>query len=137
MRCKTAARLISLKLDNELSASKNVALQEHLERCPSCRQVLASAQALQSELQELKTPAYPEYLHYRILSNLPRTSKPRWLHQPKLAYLAASLAIMLSLLAGTWVGIKGYEGSNVYAQNLEEDIYISFGNHSLMEVFDE
>jgi predicted anti-sigma-YlaC factor YlaD len=137
MRCKTAERLISLKLDNELSAHQAQALQEHLQECSSCARILAANQDLQAQLQVTSLPEYPEWLHYRILSNLPRENRRSWVRKPGLSYATASLAILLSLFAGTLVGIKGYEGSQLHPQIEESETYISFGEHSLLEVFDE
>ncbi|MDD3533522.1 MAG: zf-HC2 domain-containing protein [Candidatus Cloacimonetes bacterium] len=137
MRCKTAERYISLKLDGELCPRRQKALHRHLQTCSSCARIQSFNLAMQTRLQELPQAEFPQWLHHRILSNLPRQKKQSWAGKHALSYATASLAIIFSLLAGTLVGIKGYESSESYTQSETEYSYLSFGEQSLMEVYDD
>lgn len=137
MRCKTAECYISLKLDGELSPRRQQALHGHLQKCSSCTRIQSCNLAIQTSLQELPQAEFPPWLHHRILSNLPQQKKQSWTGKRALSYATASLAIIFSLLAGTLVGIKGYESSEEIAQTETEYSYISFGEQSLMEVYDD
>lgn len=137
MRCKTAERYISLQQDNELNAKRNQALCRHLQNCASCTSIQSCNLALQTSLKELPQAEYPQWLHHRILDNLPRQQKQSWAGGRALSYATASLAIIFGLLAGTLVGIKGYEGDELATQNETEYSYISFGEQSLMEAYDD
>lgn len=141
MRCKTAERYISLKQDNELNAKRNQALCRHLQKCASCTSIQSYNLALQKTLKEQPQAEYPQWLHHRILDNLPRQKKQSWAGGRALSYATASLAIIFSLVAGTLVGIKGYESGEdtgtINSQNETEYSYISFGEQSLMEAYDD
>ncbi|MCB5263017.1 MAG: zf-HC2 domain-containing protein [Candidatus Cloacimonetes bacterium] len=141
MRCKKAERYISLKQDNELSARQQKALQNHLQKCSSCTQIQSANLALQARLKELPQAEFPPWLHHRIIANLPQQKKQSWAGRQALSYATASLAIIFSLLAGTLVGIKGYEStedtSAINSQSETEYSYLSFGEQSLIEVYDD
>jgi len=138
MRCSKAERYISLKLDNQISARRAKALKVHLDQCPSCRNVLTQHRALVTKLQKLPQAEYPQYLHHRIMSNLPRSNKRSWLQSYGLSYATATVAIALSLFAGSLVGIKGYESPQNYSSQSEIDYEsISFGEHTLLEYYDD
>lgn len=137
MRCKTAERYISLQQDNELNAKRNQALCRHLQKCASCTRIQSGNLALQKGLQELPQAEYPQWLHHRILDNLPRQKTRSLAGKRALSFATASLAIAFSLVAGTLVGIKGYEGDDIATQNETEYSYISFGEQSLMEAYDD
>ena len=141
MRCKTAERYISLKLDGELCPRRLNSLHRHLQKCSSCTRVQSCNLALQTKLKEQPQVDFPQWLHHRILSNLPRQEKRSRAGKRALSYATASLAIIFSLLAGTLVGIKGYESGEdtgkINSQNETEYSYISFGEQSLMEAYDD
>ncbi len=137
MRCKTAERYISLKLDDELCARRQKTLHRHLQKCSSCARIKSANLALQTQLQELPQPEFPQWLHHRILNNLPQQKKNSRAGKRALSYATASLAIIFSLLAGTLAGIKGYETTEDDKQIVTEYTYISFGEQSLMDVYDD
>ncbi len=138
MRCKTAERLISLKLDGEITARQGRALQTHLQRCPSCQDILAISKALDQSLQKLPDAEYPEYLHHRIMANLPQKPQRSRMQRYGLSYATATAAILLSLFAGSLVGIKAYQSQNeLYSQSETEYESLSFGEHTLLELYHE
>jgi len=141
MRCKTAERYISLKLDGELCPRRLNSLHRHLQKCSSCTHIQSCNLALQTKLKEQPQAEFPQWLHHRILESLPRQEKRNRAGKRALSYATASLAVIFSLLAGTLVGIKGYEGgketSNVNTQSEIEYSYLSFGEQSLMEAYDD
>jgi predicted anti-sigma-YlaC factor YlaD len=138
MRCRKAERYISLKLDNQLSARAARALKEHLAKCSSCTEILREYSELSARLSRIPSPDHPQYLHHRIMSNLPQKKRRIALQRHGLGYAMASLAIVLSLWAGTVVGNMGIEPmDSQLSQAQSEYETISFGEHTLLEYYDD
>lgn len=138
MRCRTAERYISLKLDGELHAKTEQKLAHHLQRCNSCRAMLEATKAMQEQLLNLDAAQYPSWMHQRIMHNLPqKTSGIRFL-RPVYSYAASAFAVALSFYIGTLAGIHGFQKSSYLADSPQnESIQLSFGENSLMEMYNE
>lgn len=138
MRCKTAERYISLKLDGELSAKHVSKLEEHLAKCSSCYEIHRQTALLQENLTAIRDVEYPQWLHHRIMNNLPKRARrqPAW--RLSLSYAAFSLMIFFSVFAGIGLGQKAYQDNSDYAQLEEEEhLLLSFGDNSIWEVYDD
>ncbi|MDY0318470.1 MAG: zf-HC2 domain-containing protein [Candidatus Cloacimonadaceae bacterium] len=138
MRCKTAELYISLRLDRELKPKHSSKLDEHLKHCSSCAAFLADTRLLQTRLTEIPEPVYPSWMHQRIMHNLPQPKARFWLFKPAFTISGATLAIACSLFFGALTGIRGYQESGYSAANPTQQTYqLSFGENSLMEMYDE
>lgn len=138
MRCRTAERYISQKLDDELMPKHAASLAQHLARCSSCKAFLEDTRRLQSRLQDAPLPQYPSWMHQRIMHNLPQAKTRFWNIKPAYSFASAGLAIAFSLYIGALTGIRGYQESGYFSQNAgEQSIQLSFGENSLMEMYDE
>ena len=138
MRCKTAERYISLKLDNELPASHANKLQLHLQHCSSCRQLLEQNQKLQNLLHSPIESEYPSWMHQRIMHNLPTDKPKNWLYKLAFSFAGSGLVIALSLFIGIFTGIRGFRDTAFLPGVVgEESTQLHFGENSLMEMYDE
>lgn len=138
MRCKTAERYISLKLDGELSAKLVSKLDEHLMKCSSCKEIHRQTALLTENLTAIQDVEYPAWLHHRIMNNLPKKAERQSTWRVSLAYAAFSLMIFFSMFAGAGLGKKAYTDNSDYAQIEQEDyLQLSFGDNSIWEVYDE
>ncbi len=138
MRCRTAEQYISQKLDDELKPKHAASLARHLEHCSSCKAFLADTRRLQSSLQDAPLPEYPSWMHQRIMHNLPQAKARFWGFKPAYSFASAGLAIAFSLYIGALTGIRGYQESGYFSQSTGgQSIQLSFGENSLMEMYDE
>lgn len=138
MRCRTAIRYISLKLDNELEPRRIEILGRHLASCPKCQKEYREMADLQSSLSQLKDSPVPGWLAPKVMLNLPQKRQPFFILPKGLAYTAASLAIAISIFAGGSLGHKGIQISQLIEEQ-ESISYagLSFGENSFFEVYDE
>lgn len=136
MRCKTAEHYISLKLDHELKPKQETKLRQHLESCISCKALNQDYARMQTGLQQLPVPECPPQLHHLVMSNLPKRNRNAELRRFRLSLAAASLSIVLSIGAGTLVGLKGYESTDMLNDYAAEEVIDQplFGENSLMVV---
>lgn len=138
MRCRTAELFISQKLDNELKPKHAASLDAHLKQCSSCQTFMEETANLQRSMQELPLPQYPAWMHQRIMHNLPKSKARFWQFKPAYTFASASLAIAFSLYIGALTGIRGYQESGYSQQSItEQSTQLSFGENSLMEMYDE
>ena len=49
MNCETATNLISSRIDGEIAAADQIALEEHLATCPACRATMEALSAQDSD----------------------------------------------------------------------------------------
>ncbi len=74
MRCQKIEKWISDRIDGELSKEKEEILEDHLERCASCRSYAASIAKLQDEAVSIKdseiSPAFWEGFASKLKANL-------------------------------------------------------------------
>ena len=68
MNCLEAEKLMSLRLDGELDASRGRALDEHLLACPQCPRQWQRLQRMAGLLAEWPTPAVPATLKERVIA---------------------------------------------------------------------
>lgn len=104
MHCRSAGRLMSLRLDGALTPDQEAQLDRHLERCPRCRATWAAMQELESRLRCVPWVEPRPGLAGRVLARLPASRRsvvpallPR-LH-PGVATLAATALLVLGLMA--------------------------------------
>ena len=91
-------------------------------------------------MAQLPDVEFPEFLHHRIMSNLPKRSRRTQAMHLRLSLAVTSLSIVLSIAAGALVGLKGFEDSGIIAQSIteEESGQLLFGENSIMVVsYDE
>lgn len=108
MNCEQTQALLPAHVDGELGIPESIALEQHLQSCPSCRTELASQQALRAAIQK-HTPYFnaPDQLENRIRAALPNACahsnehRKRWWRSwswPQLGATFASVAaIVLSV----------------------------------------
>lgn len=138
MRCRTAERYISLKLDNELAPKYAHKLDQHLARCISCKHIFEETKSLQNMLKQKENEEYPSWMHQRIMHNLPTPKRRIWLQKPVFSYATTGMAVALSLYMGIMVGVHGFQESGYLSSNLQtEASQLRFGENSLMELYDE
>ena len=93
---------LSAYLDEQLTPSQTLRVQEHLASCVACRAYLLDLQTLQQQLKQLKTRAAPIDIRVQtlaLLADLPTpTRHQRW---SWLDYSAAAASIVFGLLIGS------------------------------------
>ena len=136
MNCKRAqGRIITDYLDGEMSEKENIHLEEHLARCPECREFLASARKVGPELF-LKTGMAnpPEYLWRRVKETIITEEEKKaafiydilerirsFLHTAKPALVAASIIILiLTVSVAARLGIHSRQAMQIRAQDQVE-----------------
>jgi len=108
MKCENLQLNLSVYLDDILRDEERVTLDEHLARCPLCRQKLADFQALRLDLRVLPRPELPNDLlvavRSRVAQEVKSTQKSiftegfrEWLQMRLMPY---SVGTALSLLLG-------------------------------------
>ena len=140
MRCKKAESYIWLNLDGEINEKQKIALDKHLESCSFCNQLQGEFSNLKQSLSQMPDVEFPEFLHHRIMNALPRRSKRAQALRLNLSLAATALSIILSIAAGTLVGLKGFEDPAAIVQSISEEDsgQLLFGENSIMVVsYDE
>ncbi len=104
MHCRSAGRLMSLRLDGALTPDQGIRLARHLERCPRCRATWAAMQELESRLKYVPWVEPRPGLAGRVLARLPasrRSVVPALLPWPRpgVAVLAVMVLLVLGLTA--------------------------------------
>ncbi len=112
MKCENLQFNLSVYLDDILTDGERAAVDEHLARCPLCRQKLADFQMLRRDLRVLARPEMPNDLMMSVRNRVAQEVKSnqpsyftedfrRWLQMRLMPYTvgtAASLIIGFSLL---------------------------------------
>src|SRR5215467_12499703 len=83
MLCEETKQSLSLYVDDCVSLPTRVAIDEHLDRCPVCRDELIELRSLKRKLSLLPPPAPPSNLSTQILYELSIEAAARR-QQPKL-----------------------------------------------------
>jgi len=94
LHCEEALLLISGHMDNENTESEEARLQEHLQGCESCRQVLESFQMADLGLLSLTEEA-PQNLSDRVMEAIRSQAKPGKRHNPWISVMASAAAVAL------------------------------------------
>ena len=121
MRCSKARKFISEYIDNNLDAKQRLLLENHLEGCPDCQQLLKDFQGITEKAKDLekltpssrswnKIKARLETEPQEVLTLQPQRRKrfKSLFFQPRLKYVLVS-ALALAVIIGTvtvglWVG---------------------------------
>ena len=95
-------RWLSAYLDEQLSSSQLLRVQEHLASCDTCRAYMLDLQQLQQHMQMLKTAQLPIDIRAQTLASLSDLPAPtghrRW---SLLEYSAAVASVVCGLLVGS------------------------------------
>ena len=94
MHCEEALLLISGHLDNENTETEEARLQEHLQGCESCRQILESFRMADSGLLSLTEEA-PRDLTHRVMEAIHSETKPQKRKNPWVTVAASAAAVAL------------------------------------------
>lgn len=94
MHCEEALLLISGHLDNENTELEEARLQEHLQGCESCRQVLESFRLADSGLLSLTEEA-PQNLSDRVMETIRGEARPQKRKNPWITVVASAAAVAL------------------------------------------
>ena len=134
MKCENLQLNLSIYLDDILTVEERTSVDEHLARCPLCRQKLADFQALRVNLRVLARPAMPENvlalmrnritqaaeIGYPKFLYFPTESFQQWLGKyllPSTVGTAASLifglTLLWSLLSAVYIPEKNVELAGV------------------------
>lgn len=95
--CEKIIPMISAYIDGELSPFDEKRLKQHLETCPSCRNILADYQAAYSS-RFLSEP--PPGLHDSIMAQIRSEPKPRRRLKTPFRYGTAAAAVIALVLLG-------------------------------------
>ena len=131
MRCSHAHKLIGDKLDGTLSAKDNERLQEHLDRCPDCRDLLKDFQGIVEQAKGLPKHEPAHRVWAGILEGVrgagPAPSpiklpKPKWhetyVFSGKARFAFAAAALLLVVVGGLVIGLRpGRDLNGLSAQN--------------------
>lgn len=92
---------LSAYLDQQLSATQHLRVQEHLASCGSCRAYLQDLQQLQQDMQMLKAAESAVDLRAQILALLPASSTVSNRRWSLWEYSAAVASVVCGLLIGS------------------------------------
>jgi hypothetical protein len=103
MNCDLPIELLSAYLDGELDEQKKTAVEEHLDRCPKCRELLIALRGIDAQIKEgiFEEPS-PDFflaLNRRVVDRVrvtPRRSLFRF--APVFAPVAAAILILVVLI---------------------------------------
>jgi len=106
MRCEEVQNLIAVEGDDVLLEGENVLLNEHLNKCPLCRQERDDLRGVSRELKMMKRPTYSSEELFSLRNTVAeRLGSPRgfWIaddHRPwiKAWFMPSSLGSIASLL---------------------------------------
>ncbi len=112
MRCRTARKLLSLRLDGRLARPGAAGIDAHLARCPACARAAARLERAWNRLEALGPIARAPDDFAAVLESTwaGRSARLAWIERllasaPRLARPAAALAVAASILAGVTGGV--------------------------------
>jgi predicted anti-sigma-YlaC factor YlaD len=133
MRCTKAKKLISEYIDGSLDARKIAGLEQHLDRCPDCRELFKDFQTITRDAKQLGevSPSPHAWLKIRerlttegqTVLTLP-TRKREGFAFPKLKYALSSALVLVVIVGivifGLWYmkGREGLEGLDAQSHTL-------------------
>jgi predicted anti-sigma-YlaC factor YlaD len=97
MRCRDAKQYLQLYLDDRLTFEQVLELEQHLSRCPTCREELEKLEQVARQLSSLPQVAEPAALSTTIMRHVAFTSQRR--AEPAFAPLRPSLREILAAIA--------------------------------------
>lgn len=126
MRCSKAKRLISDYIDSTLKTRQNALLEEHLDVCPECQQLLKDFQKIAKGARELKELTPPEKTWIKIRARLKPEEqrvltlhpqrRPRFnqlLYAPKLKYALSFVVLLVFIISAVIIGLHYWRGKDV------------------------
>jgi hypothetical protein len=136
MKCEKAKRLISEFIDENQDPRTNPALQDHLDSCSDCTQVLEDFKKIRSEAESLKKFSPSEQTWSAILEGVQEEKKTpssekqerqRFLpFLPKLQPVYAAALLLLVVVGAVSIGIWfGSQGSTFSALDRQQETYAS------------
>ncbi|UCE22325.1 MAG: zf-HC2 domain-containing protein [Candidatus Aminicenantes bacterium] len=143
MRCQKIEKWLSDRIDGELSKEKERLLEDHLERCASCRSYAASIAKLQDEAMSIKdaeiSPVFWEEFASKLKANLESFQQER--KERKFFALGWSWvwsgAALLAVVVGLYLlFFQSPQPQEMYVFSLENSlarIYQEIGDDSELE----
>lgn len=125
MRCSKARKLISEYIDGTLRARKSAYVEQHLDACSDCKQLLEDFKAIAEDSKKLEklVPSDKTWLkikaelkteEQRVLAFKPR--KKAWfsliLSPPKLKYALSSIVILAFVVGAVILGLRYWIGTD-------------------------
>ncbi len=123
MRCTRARRWISDYIDGHLDGEKKAALQQHLESCPQCQQVLEDFKNITERAHNLEEVSPSAQTWFRIKSRIeegtetiqaPALEKRKWFDflkvQPKWKYALSAALLLVIVSGGVILGLRYGKG---------------------------
>lgn len=128
MNCDETQTLLPAQMDGELGLAENLALEQHLQTCASCRAELLGQQALRTAIQK-QMPYFnaPSSLENRIQAALPSTTVRhnehwlRWLKNWRWPHIGAVVTSVAALV----LSVNLYVATPSTAERLAQDIVAS------------
>ena len=119
MKCAKAAKWASEHADGVLDAGKSDRLEQHLESCPACRELLRDFRAMARDARKLDAPKVPDHVWTRIRARL-RDGAAVPVGEKRLAIAAASLALILIAAGALFFNLRKGKGLIVDGPDQQE-----------------
>jgi hypothetical protein len=141
MTCRKIRKQLIPWLDGELQPDKAKEIQAwfdscaQVRQCSVCRKLIAEYRSFQNAFQNTPQTGFPAYLHHRIMDSVKQREPIRHRHEIRTRWEAipATIAILISLYAGSLIGIKTFT-SQSGAVNENSELY-SFGENGTVSTF--
>ena len=136
MRCKKIEKWISDRIDGELSKEKEGLLEDHLERCASCRSYAASIEKLQDEAVSLEkpeaSPSFWEGFASRLKSNLASSKQGEKEERPlalRWNWVWSGVALLAVVVVGLYLLF--------FRSQMPQEMYVFSIENSLARIYQE
>jgi hypothetical protein len=141
MTCRKFKKLLTPWLDGELKPEQAKDLQTWLDgctvarQCSDCRKLIDEHRSFHRLYSALPQPEFPAFLHHRIMDQIKAKETVSAKHAVRIRWqtVPATLAILLSLYAGSLVGIRTFTNQPTKADTKSE-LY-SFGETNVANNF--
>ncbi len=144
MKCKKIEKWLSDRIDGELSKEKERLLEDHLERCASCRSYAASIEKLQDEAVSIKdaeiSPAFWEGFASKLKANLKSFQQERKERRPLVLgwrWIGSGAALLAVVVVGLYLlFFQSPPPQEMYVFSLENSlarIYQEIGDDAELE----
>lgn len=128
MTCRKFKKLLTPWLDGELKPEQANELQTWLEactdarHCSDCRKLIDEHRSFHRLYNALPTTEFPAFLHHRIMDRIKTAETASHKHAVRFRWqtVPATLAILLSLYAGSLVGIRTFNNQPTKADTKSE-----------------
>lgn len=139
MTCRKFKKMLIPWLDGELKPGQVAELKAWFDRCgevrqcSECRKLIDDYQSFHRLINSIPKEEFPAFLHPRIIDEINRREPVYHKQQVRVRWQAvpATLAILLSLYAGSLIGIKTFNIQTTTTTETQE-LY-SFGDNSLAQ----